>query len=60
MQCLTNKNWAWIYSRSWHEHVFLKKVQEGEVFIFLIDTAKLTMNIQNLMTQNKNQNNLYT
>ena len=35
---------------------FLKKVQEVKFIIFLIDTAKPTINIQNLMTQNKNQN----
>ena len=35
----------------------LKKVQEAE---FLIDIAKLAINISNLMAQNKRQNILYT
>ena len=38
----------------------LRKVQEVEFLIFLIDTAKPTINISNLMTENKNQNLLYT
>ena len=38
---------------------FLKKVQEVKFIIFLIDTAKPIINIQNLMTQNKNQNIIY-
>ena len=37
-------------------YLFFKKVWELEFFIFLIDRVEPTINIQNLMTQNKNQN----
>ena len=49
-------------------YIFFEKGTRGGIsFIFLIDTAKPTINIWNLMTQNKNQkhiiyldaNNLY-
>ena len=34
----------------------LKKLQEVEFLIFIIDIAKRTMSIENLMVQNKNKN----
>ena len=37
-------------------YLFFKKVWELEFFIFLIGRVEPTINIQNLMTQNKNQN----
>ena len=37
-------------------YLFFKKVWEFEFFIFLIGRVEPTINIQNLMTQNKNQN----
>ena len=37
----------------------MKKIQVVEFFIFVVDTAKPTTNIQNLMTQSKNQNIIY-
>ena len=37
-------------------YLFFKKVWELEFFIFLIGRVEPTRNIQNLMTQNKNQN----
>ena len=39
---------------------FLRKVQEVEFILFLKDIAKPVIKIYNLMTQNKNQNILYT
>ena len=41
----------------WHVHIVLKKVQEVEFLIFLIDAGKYlksTKNIWNLKSQNKN------
>ena len=38
----------------------LKKVQEVEFLIFVIDTTKPAINITTLMTQNKNENILFT
>ena len=37
-------------------YLFFKNVWELEFFIFLIGRVEPTINIQNLMTQNKNQN----
>ena len=37
-------------------YLFFKKVWKFEFFIFLIGRVEPTINIQNLMTQNKNQN----
>ena len=37
-------------------YLFFKKIWELEFFIFLIGRVEPTINIQNLMTQNKNQN----
>ena len=41
-------------------YIFFKKGQEVEFLIFLIAIVKPTIGIWNLMTQNKNQNILYT
>ena len=38
----------------------LKKVQEPKFLIFLINITKSAINIQNLVTQNNDQNILYT
>ena len=40
--------------------IFFGKGKRDGVFISLIDIAKPTVNIENLMTQNKSQNILYT
>ena len=41
-------------------YLTFEKGREMEFLIFLTDTAKSTINIKNLMTQNKNENILYT
>ena len=40
-------------------YIFFQKGKRGGIPIFLIDTAKPTISIWNLMTRNKNQNILY-
>ena len=41
-------------------YLTFEKGRKVEFLIFLTDTAKSTINIKNLMTQNKNENKLYT
>ena len=41
-------------------YIFFEKGMRGGVLIFLMDIVKLARSIWNVMTQNKNQNILYT